>query len=59
MRSNASSQIDWIYGTLANNGGAAVLAVWNAYNRVTVATTVAATNDSWSKANAGWRQAIN
>ena len=40
IASNASSQIDWIYGGSASGGTAAVLNVWNAYNRVDVATTV-------------------
>lgn len=47
-RSNASSQLDWILGTIALNGGAGFLGVWNAYNRVDVASSVGDTTDSWS-----------
>jgi len=39
-RSNASAQLDWILGSAAVGGGAAVLGVWNCYNRVDIATTV-------------------
>lgn len=47
-RSNASSQLDWIYGASAVGGGAAFLGVWNCYNRVNVATTVIESAASWS-----------
>jgi hypothetical protein len=46
--SNGSSQIDWIYGALAANGTAAVLGVWNMYNRVNVATFVSDSTDSYA-----------
>lgn len=49
-RSNASSQLDWIFGASAAGGTAALLNVWNAYNRVNIATTV---NDSSSTAGSG------
>jgi hypothetical protein len=39
-RSNASSQIDYIFGAAASGGTAAFFGVWNMYNRVTVATEV-------------------
>lgn len=46
-RSNASSQLDWIFGASAAGGTAAWLGVWNAYNRVNVTTTVTDSNASW------------
>jgi hypothetical protein len=57
-RSNASSQLDWIYGTSAVGGGAAFFGVWNAYNRVDVAALVTDTTASWSPA-AGTRPLNN
>ena len=50
-RSNASSQLDWIYGTAAVGGGAAFFGVWNCYNRVDVSTTVIDTTSTWVSAN--------
>jgi hypothetical protein len=47
-RSNASSQLNWTLGTSASGGGAAVMAVWNAYNRVNCSTVVKDNNDSWT-----------
>ena len=46
-RSNASSQLDWIYGTAAASGGAAFFGVWNCYNRVDVRTTIKDTTSTW------------
>jgi len=57
VRSNASSQIDWIYGGLAANGTAGVFGVWNAYNRVKVMSLCAASTDSWTYASATVRSA--
>lgn len=45
-RSNGSSQLDWIFGAAANPGTAALLNVWNAYNRVDVSSIVEDTNTS-------------
>lgn len=39
-RSNASSQLDWIFGASASGGSAAFLGVWNAYNRRQLVTNV-------------------
>jgi hypothetical protein len=39
-RSNASSQLNFIFGSNAASGGAALLGVWNMYNRRRVVTTV-------------------
>ena len=40
IRSNGSSQIDYILGGTAAGGTAAVIGVWNMYNRVTVSPVV-------------------
>ena len=48
IRTNGSSQVDWIYGASATGGTAGFLGVWNMYNRVDVATTVTDSTDTWS-----------
>lgn len=58
-RSNASSQIDWIFGAVAAGGTAGAFYLWNAYNRETFATMVGDSTDSWTYATAAWRQANN
>jgi len=58
-RSNASSQLDWIFGATAANGTAGFFGVWNAYNRVDVATRVGDTTDSWTYTTLTWRAANN
>ena len=58
-RSNASSQLDWILGAAAAGGTAAVLGVWNNYNKVDVITAVSSTTASWSLAAASVRMAEN
>lgn len=45
-RSNASSLLDWIYGTIASTGGPSFHGVWNAYNRVNVASLVGDSDDT-------------
>lgn len=57
IRSNGSSQIDWIFGALSAGGTAGVLNVWNAYNRVNIATAMRDTTDSYTYATASWRSA--
>lgn len=47
-RSNASSQLDWIYGGAATGGSPAWFGVWNAYNRVEVSTQVTDTTVIWT-----------
>jgi len=54
-RSNASSQLDWIFGTAAAGGGMASLNVWNMYNRVDVATEVRDSTVTWTYTSAVWR----
>lgn len=57
-RSNASSQLNWIYGGLATGGTMADFAIWNAYNRVRVDTMVRDSTASWTYAVANtWRAA--
>ncbi len=58
-RTNGSSTVDWTLGTTAAGGGAAVLNVWNAYNRVQVNTFVGENTDTWTYATATWRALNN
>lgn len=53
-RSDASSQLNWVYGA---PGTAALLNVWNAYNRVPATSTVSASASNWSYTSATVRQA--
>ncbi|MDQ8730497.1 hypothetical protein [Bradyrhizobium sp. LHD-71] len=60
IRSNGSASIDWIFGGLAVGGKAGFFGVWNAYNRVTVATMVSDSTDVWTYGVDGvWRAANN
>ena len=54
-RSNASSQLDWIYGGLAAGGTAGFFGIANAYNQVEVRTLVSDSTDSWTYGTATWR----
>jgi hypothetical protein len=56
IRSNGTSTIDWILGASGAGGTAAVLGVWNAYNRQTIATTVTDSNATWAYTSATVRQ---
>jgi hypothetical protein len=56
IRSNGTSTIDWILGAAGAGGTAAVLGVWNAYNREIVSTTVTDSNGSWAYTSATVRQ---
>ena len=58
-RSNSSSQLDWIYGASAAGGTAALLNVWNMYNRVNVTTTVTDSNASWNTATSATPAALD
>jgi hypothetical protein len=55
IASNASSQIDFIFGTVGPVAG--VLNVWNAYNRVDVGCTVLDTSSNYAYASTTVRQA--
>lgn len=57
-RSNASSQLDWIFGAAAAGGTAAFLNVWNMYNRVNVTTQVSDSTVTYSYSSASVR-AVN
>jgi hypothetical protein len=57
IRSNGSSQIDWILGGAASGGVAAVLGVWNAHNRTLVGTSVRDTGVAYTYTLATVRQA--
>lgn len=57
VASNASSTIDWTLGAGGSGGVAGRLMVWNAYNRVSVASTVSDTGASYTYATATIRQA--
>ena len=52
-RSNASSQIDWTYGTTSNGAGA--FGIWNMYNRVAISSITAISTATWAWATASWR----
>lgn len=57
VASNASSTIDFIFGAAASGGTAAVLNVWNAYNRVVVGTTVVDNGTSYTYTSSAIREA--
>jgi hypothetical protein len=59
IASNASSTIDYILGGSGSGGVAAVLNVFNFYNRVTVAPQVIDTHASYNYSSATVRQADN
>lgn len=59
IRTDGSSQVNWIPGAIAANGTAAVLGVWNAYNRVSVMGLIGDSTDSWTYTTATWRPANN
>jgi hypothetical protein len=48
VRSDGSSQINFVFGGVAANGTAALLGVWNMYNRVDVSGFVADSTSSWT-----------
>jgi hypothetical protein len=58
-RSNASSQLDWIFGASAAGGTAAWFGVWNMYNRVNVNTTVTDSTISWLTATSATFASLN
>jgi hypothetical protein len=59
VRSNGSSQIDWIFGAIGVGGTAGSFGVWNAYNRLAVSTMVRDSTNSWTYSTAAWRAANN
>jgi hypothetical protein len=59
IRSNALTQIDMKFGSIAAGGGAAVIGIWNAYNRVMLSFFVADATPSWTYNSATFRPADN
>jgi hypothetical protein len=59
IRSNAASTIDFILGGAAAGGTAAVLNVWNTYNRVSVGPAVYDNTSSWTLATVNTTRAAN
>lgn len=59
VRSNGSAQIDFQVGASAAGGTAAILGVWNAYNRVMHHAAVQDSTASWSYGTNTWRAADN
>ena len=57
IRTDGSSQANWQPGAVALNGTAALLNVWNAYNRIECGGLVGDTTDSWNYTTATWRSA--
>jgi hypothetical protein len=58
VRSNASAQIDFLLGGTASGGSAAMIGVWNAYNRRQVKAAVI-DSASYTYSTATWRAAHN
>jgi hypothetical protein len=56
-RSNGSSQLDWIYGTVASGGTAGFFGVWNMYNRRRVGSSCGDNTNSWTYNSATVRAA--
>jgi hypothetical protein len=59
VRSDGSSQINWIVGGIAASGTAALLNVWNMYNRIDVSGLVGDSTASWTYASGTIRSANN
>lgn len=57
IRTNASSQVDVKFGvTPAAGGSAAILGIWNAYNRVSVVAATYESTDSWTYTTGSFQQ---
>jgi hypothetical protein len=59
IASNASSTIDFIFGSSVAGGGAAFFGVWNMYNRKPISTFVNDSNGSWTLATINTRTAFD
>jgi hypothetical protein len=59
IRTDGSAQANWQPGGAASGGTAALLNVWNAYNRVDVTAAVYDSTASWNYTTATWRSADN
>lgn len=51
IRSNGSAQIDFVFGAAASGGTAAIVGIWNMYNRVPVRMTMTDSGTSYSYAS--------
>jgi hypothetical protein len=59
VRTNGTSTVDYNLGSTATGGGAALINVWNAYNRVQVQASVADSTVNWNNTVSTWRSANN
>ena len=59
IRTDGSSQANWHVGGIAASGTAALLNVWNYYNRISVSGLIGDTTDTWTYTTATWRPANN
>jgi hypothetical protein len=59
IRTNGSSQVDYDFGGTGAGGAAAVIGVWNCFNRVDVYAAVHDSTDSWTYGTATWRSSNN
>lgn len=59
VRTNGTSTVDFNLGSTASGGGAALINVWNAYNRVQVQASVADSTANWNNTVSTWRSANN
>jgi hypothetical protein len=57
MRVGATGQTNFIFGASSAGGTAGLFGIWNAYNRVTIRTTVSDSNTNWNYATATIRSA--
>jgi hypothetical protein len=56
-RSDGNSQFNWTLGGVAAGGTAAILGVWNAYNRREVSGFIGDNTDTWTYTTPVWRAA--
>ena len=59
VRSDGSSQINYVFGATSDGGTAAVLGIWNAYNRVEVRGFIGDSTNSWTYNGGTFRAADN
>lgn len=55
IRTNGTATVDVNFGTIAAGGGAAILGVWNAYNRVSGGVQVSDSDNSWTYSTGSYR----
>jgi hypothetical protein len=54
-----TAQTSFTFGTLAASGGAGTFGLWNAYNRVRIASLSADNTNTWAYSTGAWRGANN